>query len=385
MSAQSKALYVTTVPDGAGALLYYRDGSLEARTFDPDRNTLGDPRPLIANVDYNSAGIGAFFQASADGRVIIIRPAGTGGSQLTWFNRSGEQTDVLGASSADLFQPRLSPKGDRVAFTRADPKNGNRDVWTIEIERGIASPLTRNAANDWHPVWSADGTRLLFNSDRAGKSEGVLYMKSALDASADETQVIDAQSYPTDWSRDGRWAAITGARTAAPDPGTGTVQIVSMSDHSVKHLLDTASRNGAARFSPDGKWVAYTSEETGRFEVFVRPFANGASAGEKIQISESGGDYPVWRADGQELYFMSEDAAIHVISTGSLRVGGPVPRTQRLFRPCPGSTPQTPPMTAQFWGNPYDTRDGKRFIVNCSMRPSREYVALLNWPLAQNR
>jgi hypothetical protein len=98
-----------------------------------------------------------------------------------------------------------------------------------------------------------------------------------------------------------------------------------------------------------------------------------------------GGDFPVWRNDGQELYFMSEDGAIHVVATGTLRIDGPVPRTQRLFRPCPGSAPQSPPMSGQFWGNPYDTRDGKRFIVNCSLRPSREYVVLMNWPLAQNR
>jgi Tol biopolymer transport system component len=258
-------------------------------------------------------------------------------------------------------------------------------VWTIEIERGIAAPLTRNPANDWHPVWSTDGTQLLFNSDRAGKSEGVLYRKSALDASADETQVLIGWGYPTDWSRDGRWAAIVGPRTGAPDLASGAAQIVSMSDHSVKPLLDTPSRNGAVRFSPDGKWVAYTSEETGRFEVFVRPFANGMAAGAKIQVSELGGDYPVWRADGQELYFMSEDASIYALPTGSLRIGGPVARTQRLFRPCPGSGPQSAPMTAQFWGNPYDTRDGKRFIVNCAVRRSREYVALMNWPLAQNR
>jgi eukaryotic-like serine/threonine-protein kinase len=381
MSAQSKALYLPVGPRGTSALLYYRDGGLEARSFDPDHHTLGEPRPVIGNVDYNSAGIGAFFQASTDGRVIIIRPAGTGSTQLTWFERSGEQAGVLGPSSADLYQPRLSPKGDRVAFTRADPKNGNRDVWTIEIDRGIAAPLTRNAANDWHPVWSSDGTRLLFNSDRGGKSEGVLYIKSGLDASADEIQLLDVQSSPTDWSRDGRWAVAAGTRTATSDPNSSTAQIVSMSDHSVKRLLDTTSRNGAARFSPDGKWVAYTSEETGRFEVFVRPFANGVAAGEKIQISEAGGDFPVWRADGQELYFMSEDASIHALPTDSLRVGSLVPRTQRLFRPCPGSGPQSPPMTAQFWGNPYDTRDGKRFIVNCSVRPSREYVALMNWPL----
>jgi len=381
MSAQSKAIFLTG-RDGTSRLLYYRDGSLEARTFDPDRNALGDPRPLIGNVDYNSAGIGAFFQASPDGRVIVIRPAGAAGAQLTWFERSGEQIGTVGTSDSDLYQPRLSPKGEQIAFTRADPKNGNRDVWIIELDRGIATPLTRNAANDWHPVWSADGTRLLFNSDRGGKSEGLLYMKSALDASAEETQVLDMESSPTDWSPDGRWAVVSGG---PPPAGGAAVQLVSMTEHTMKRLLETESRHGATRFSPDGKWVAYSSDETGRFEVFVRPFANGVAAPEKIQLSEAGGDFPVWRPDGQELYFMSEDATIHAVATTGLRIGGPVSRPHALFRPCSGSAPQAAPMTANFWGNPYDTRDGKRFIVDCIVRPSREYVVLMNWPLTQKR
>jgi serine/threonine protein kinase/Tol biopolymer transport system component len=385
MSAQSKAIFLAGHDGTSSRLLYYRDGNLEARTFDPDRNALGDPRPLIGNVDYNSAGIGAFFQASSDGRVIVIRPAGAAGAQLTWFARTGEQIGTVGTADSDLYQPRLSPKGDRIAFTRADPKNGNRDVWIIELDRGIATPLTRNAANDWHPVWSADGTRLLFNSDRAGKSEGVLYVKSALDASSEETLLFNAQSSPTDWSRDGRWVVVGGTGTAKPDPDGSVAQIISIATSSVKRLLDAPSRNGAARFSPDGKWVAYTSEETGRFEVFVRPFANGVAAGAKIQISESGGDFPVWRPDGQELYFMSEDATIHAVATRGLRMGGPAPRPHALFRPCPGSAPQAPPMSANFWGNPYDTSDGNRFIVDCIVRPSREFVVLMNWPLAQNR
>ena len=381
MSAQSKAIFLV-LPDGTSRLLYYRDGNLEARTYDPDRNALGDPRPLIGNVDYNSAGIGAFFQASLDGRLIVIQPAGAAGAQLTWFARTGEQLGTVGTADSDLYQPRLSPKGDRIAFTRADPKNGNRDVWIIELDRGIATPLTRNAANDWHPVWSADGTRLLFNSDRAGKSEGLLYMKSALDASAEETQLLDMESWPTDWSPDGRWAVVAGG---TPPTSGVAVLLVSMTEHTMKRLLDTQARHGAARFSPDGRWVAYSSDATGRYEVFVRPFSNGVAAREQIQLSESGGDFPVWRPDGQELYFMSEDATIHSVATSGLRIGGAVPRAHALFRPCPGSAPQAPPMTAQFWGNPYDTRDGNRFIVDCTARPSRDFVVLMNWPLTQNR
>jgi Tol biopolymer transport system component len=376
MSAQSKAAYLEAGPDGSGVLLYYRDGGLEARMFDADRNVLGEPHSVIANVDYNSAGIGAAFQAATLGRVIVTRPAGTGGTQLTWFDRSGNQTGTVGPVG-DVSQPRLSPAGSRVAFMYPDAKNGNRDVWVTEIDRGITTPVTRDDANDWHPVWSSDGKQILFGSDRGGKPDTLPYMKAGIDVAAVETPLISGFGSPTDWSRDGRWIVVN----EYPNQ-TSAVLIVSAATRTAKRLFDTQTRHGAARFSPDGKWVAYTSEETGRFEVFVRTFANGAAGREKIQISESGGDFPVWRQDGQELFFMSEDATIHAVPTSALRVGGVGPRPQALFRPCPGSAPFSPPMTAQFWGTAFDTLDGKRFLVNCSLRASREYVVLMDWPLA---
>jgi len=162
---------------------------------------------VSASIDYNSAGIGAAFQAAALGRVIVVRPAGTGGTQLTWFERGGQQTGTLGAPG-DIVQPRLSPAGNRLAFTFPDPKNGNRDVWTIDTDRGIAAPLTRNTANDWHPVWSGDGKQMLFASDRGGKPETMLHIKTAMDAAAEEMQLLATFGSPTDWSRDRRWIAV---------------------------------------------------------------------------------------------------------------------------------------------------------------------------------
>ena len=381
MSAQSKAVYLPAGRDGPSVLLYYRDGGLESRTFDADRNVLGEPRPVIANVDYNSASISAAFQAAALGGVIITRQAGTGGTQLTWFDRSGQQIGTVGPPG-DVRQPRLSPAGDRIAFMYPDPKNGNRDVWTIEIDRGILAPLTRNIANDWHAIWSGDGKQVLFGSDRGGKAETMLYMKTALDAAAEETLLLTASGSPTDWSRDRRWIAFDEYPLNQSGPMT---LIVSSRERTAKRLFDNPSRHGGSRFSPDGKWVAYTSEETGRFEVFVRPFAEGEAGRMKIQISESGGDFPVWRPDGQELFFMSEDATIHAVATSALRLEGFVPRPEAVFRSCPGSGPQSPPMAGQMWGHPFDTLDGKRFVVNCGLRPSREFTVLVNWPLTARK
>jgi Tol biopolymer transport system component len=283
MPIASKAIYVPAPNGGPGSLLYYREGNLEARAFDPDGETLvGDPQLVIDGVDYNAASIAAFFEASREGRVIVVRPAGAGNTQLTWFDRNGEQTGTLGAPG-NFLQPRISPRGDRVSFTRPDDKTGNRDVWTIEVARGIAAPLTVNPANDWHGVWAPDATRMVFDSDRGGGPEGALYIKKSIDAGAEESLLVDApMGGPTDWSRDGRWIAY-GPLQIASAPG----------DRPPFRFLATPFRNGAGRFSPDGKWLAYTSDETGRFEVFVRPFAGApAAAGGKIQLSASGGDFP---------------------------------------------------------------------------------------------
>ena len=165
---QSIVRYVRASNSELGTILYYRDGGLVARRFNSATEEVsGDPVPAVDNVDYNAAGLGLSFDASSDGRVAVLRRFGAGRTRFTWFSRSGEITGTLG-EPGDYLQPRMSPDGTRVAFTRPDTQTGNRDVWFIEIARGIASRLTTHVANDWYPVWSPDGRQLLFGSDRGG-------------------------------------------------------------------------------------------------------------------------------------------------------------------------------------------------------------------------
>ena len=373
MSLASKAVYVASRNGGPGTLIYYRDGGLEAHAFDPDRGELiGEPQPIIGDVQYNAAGITAFFEVSADGRVIVVRPAGAGDLQLTWFERTGDQTGTLGGPG-DILQPRLSAQGDRVAFTRPDAQNGNRDVWTITVPRGGATRLTVDPSNDWHAVWSSDGKRIAFASDRDGAVER-LFVKPSNDAGGADSAMGVATGALSDWSRDGRWIAL-----GSP------VSIVSASiDGQAFRFLATPFWNGSARFSPDSKWIAYTSNETGRYEVFVRPFAGAPATAEgSIRISDSGGDYPVWRSDGQELYYMSEDLTIYAVATTDLHANGIAPSPQALFRACPETAPFLRPMRGTPWGHPFDTLDGKTFLVNCQANPSGQFVVLMNWsPIA---
>ena len=197
MPAQSQVRYVPPADGRPGTLLFYRDGALMAKPFDADTETLGgNPVPVIDDVAYNATGIGASFSVSADGRVAIVQPTGAIDSQLTWFNRNGEETGPLG-SPGDYEQPRISPNGDRVAYSRPDDETGNRDVWVMEIARGVASRLTVHVANDWFPVWAPDGRQMLFGSDRSGGTELPTYIKRSMDPGSEESPVPDGTDPPS--------------------------------------------------------------------------------------------------------------------------------------------------------------------------------------------
>ncbi len=133
-------------------LVYYKDGVLVAQRFDlEDRRLIGEPAPLFEQLGYNAASIEARFRVSADGRVVVVQHGEPSHTRFVWFTRSGEEVSVLGVP-AENTQARISAQGDRVAFSRPDPQTGNRDVWSIEIGRGITSRLTTHVANDWYPV-----------------------------------------------------------------------------------------------------------------------------------------------------------------------------------------------------------------------------------------
>jgi Tol biopolymer transport system component len=274
---------------------------------------------------------------------------------------------------AEYSQPRLSPDGSRVAFTRPDDRTGNRDVWFMEIARAVSSRLTTHVANDWFPVWSPDGRRLLFGSDRDGGTAMRGILKQALDATSEESPLAGVDNNPYDWSRDGKWVAYESDDIMVAPAGAGGKPFP---------FLATSFREGGTRFSPDGKWIAYVSNESGRFEVYVRPFAGGPAATEgKIQISNRGGDFPVWRADGQELYYMAADYVVYAVKTTDMGRSSTMPSPFPLFRACPDTRALPPPTLGQGSAG-FDTVDGTRFLINCAVEPPGRFVVLLNWPLA---
>jgi Tol biopolymer transport system component len=316
------------------------------------------------------------FATSADGRVLVYRRATSRRSQLLWFDRSGNVVGRVGGP-AESYQARISPDGSRVVFNRPDNRLGNRDLWYIETARGVAARLTVHQANDWFPVWSPDGKRLLFASDRGGGPGNQIYEKKSMDPGADETIfLIDPKSdiNPADWSRDGRWILFWAFSSELRadiwlTPATG--------ERKPFALVATPSDERFPRFSPDGKWIAYQSNETGRYEVYALPFAAGPAApGAKIQLSDNGGEFPVWRPDGQELFYLSGGNVLYSIATRNLGQSGATPRPSRLFTACPETLPLEQPGKAS---NPLDIGPDGRFLLNCRTERPGQSSVLMNW------
>ena len=310
MPIQSNVGYVPPRRGVKAYLVYHRDGALIAQSFDPDSEKF-DTKPVTITDDiaYAAAGAIAWFALSADGRIVVAAPAGFNETRLSWFDRNGSAAGVIGPRG-ELWQPRLSPTGDRVAFTRPDDQTGNRDVWYIETARGVAARLTTHVANDWFPVWSPDGKQIVFGSDRGGGAALTAHIKTSMDPGRDEAPLAHILQEPHDWSRDGKWISY-----GFPQLSVAPIA----SEGKPFQFIATPFMTTGGRFSPDGKWIAYASNETGRFEIYVRPFTGGPAAAEgKIQMSNQGGDYPVWRADGGELFYMASDLNIYAVNTKDL-------------------------------------------------------------------
>jgi serine/threonine protein kinase/WD40 repeat protein len=371
MAAQSRVHYVPGESGQPGSLLFYKDGALMAQQVDLDRMSLeGEPVPVFDKVSYVAASIIAGFNASNDGRTVIVEVAGANDNALTWFGRDGARQGVLGAPG-DYIQVRISPSGDRVAYSKPDERSGNRDIWYMDVSRGITSPVAVGGANEWFPVWSPNGKELLFASDRDGNPGGRPYLKKNVGIDGEEAPVPEGTASPWDWSRDGQWISSS---------GDGDIHVQRLvAGEKEFHFLATPALEFGGRFSPDGKWIAYVSNETGRPEVYVRPFlGKPATAESKLQISNKGGDFPTWGPNGQELFYMTADSVIYSVDTRSLGRADAVPAPVRLFEACPDTSPYLPPVMNQTFGWAFDTHDGQKFLVNCRAHPAGRYTMLLN-------
>jgi Tol biopolymer transport system component len=295
---------------GGGWLFWARANTLVAQRLDLDRPTLvGDPVTLADGMRTVIAGTTPAGWSVAASGLIAYRTGGARQRQLMWAETSGMSRGTVGEPDGTLRMPRVSPDGRRVVVDRV--VQGNQDLWLLDGAR--MSRLTFDPAFDSFPVWSPDGTRIAFTSARSGA--GALYQTRTNGAGGAERLVAgDRFMYPSSWSRDERFLLYTSI-----DPQTGgDLWVVPMAgERTPSAFLKTPFVDGSGAFSPDGRWVAYQSNESGRNEVYVRPFVPpgaastpAAEAGGQWQVSAAGGIHPVWRPDGKALYYLNPAGAM---------------------------------------------------------------------------
>jgi eukaryotic-like serine/threonine-protein kinase len=307
----------------SGQLLYVRDGTLLAQELDLSRlETKGEPVPIAQRLVVYGFQFLWPFSVSENG-VLVAAPTLDMPSRLLWLDRSGKQVGAVGEAGF-IGNPALSPDGTRVAVDVTDPNRDTAEIWIYDTASGVGQKFAYSHAHDVNPVWSPDGTRIVFESDRKAKgAHSDLWIKPLGGGKEEVLAASSDNRHPEDWSPDGRFVSF------------GVVQ--ALNRRLQIWLLDVARERGVipfatdaeawdlanSRFSPDGRWVAYSSDETGRSEVFVRAFPG---PGGKWQVSNSGGGHPIWRRDGKELFYLSLDnkiMALPVTTAGVFRAGAP--------------------------------------------------------------
>jgi Tol biopolymer transport system component len=326
-----------------------------AQPFDPSSRSLtGQAFPLTDEVGFDQPYTLGLFSASANGVLALDMGTGTKGTrELVWFDRSGKRLGSVSSVGA-IFDFALSPDERQVAFRRIDPNTQNQDIWITDLERQTESRFTFQQWTDDDPVWSPDGKTIVFDS----RPDGIpnLYRKIASGTGTEELLLKSTVlNTPLDYSSDGKYVLYQFI-----DPRTHEdLWVLPINGDSAGKpfpYIHTAASEYSAKFSPDGRWVAYSSDESGKYEVYVQAFPEAAG---KWQVSASGGGNPMWGKDGKQIYFLAPDKklmAVDVDGVGAtFKLGVPKP----LF-----------PTDVDVYNsvNRYAvTADGQRFLVNSSI------------------
>ncbi len=351
-----------------GYLLLVRDGMLFAYTFDERTlTTSGDPVRIADNVGYFAGTLGYISASASRVGSVAYGPAVITSTNLQWRDRVGGSTWVLPPGS--YRSPRLSPDQRTVALTAVDAQQPGPDIWLLELSRGTLSRVTSHPQNDWFPAWAPDSTQLFFASTRTGSSS--LFRRAASGVTPEEqlTEPLLTGTYPTDVSSDGRWIATHQVARAS---GYDMTVVEIASPHARTSFASGTFNQIQGVFSPNVRWMAFASDESGRFEVYVRPFPVATG---QWTISIAGGMQPLWRRDGKELFYLAPDGSLMsvLVKTDQSVFEAGVPRA--LFKV------EVPEATAPFPTDYAVTADGQRFLINTvvdqQQRPTLSVI--LNW------
>jgi eukaryotic-like serine/threonine-protein kinase len=370
------AVYAPDAGDG-GRLLFMREGNLLCQQFDEQRLRLqGEPFPVAEQV--GTIFLSGSFSVSAAG-VLAYRAGKTPGwtSQLKWFDRNGKELGHGGEVEASEYTDiALSPDGTRLAAARVNPGAPGPNICLVDLNRDMSRPLTFDVAPDSAPVWSPDGKQVAFSAWRTGRTG--IYLRNA-DGGQEQLLVEPTNdlNMPNDWSRDGRFLLFTKKKDAGTNADLWVLCLSADGTPSgpPAPFADTQFSEHHGQFSPDTRWVAYTSNESGRPEIYVQSFPR-PSGGGKTMVSRGGGDQPRWRGDGRELFYLSLDKkvmAVHVTPAPTLKPGLPKP----LFE-----APLVNPISDEILlsGFRWDvTPDGIRFLVNKDTLSYESLTLVSNW------
>jgi Tol biopolymer transport system component len=351
-----------SAPVLAPGYLLFGGPTLMAQAFDDQQATLSGAPAIVADgIGGSPTFTGAYYSVSRTG-LLVYRP-GTTLSRMTWFDRQGKSLGAVG-EAGNWTEPFFSPDGSRLVAAQADRERDTDDLWILQLDRGAWSRLTFDPGDENSALWSPDGKSIAYSSAR-----GLTRISASGAGSPELLHELPKGVFAwlDDWSPDGR--SILFERV---DPKTKwDLWILDVAERKVRPFLVTPSNESHAAFSPDGRFVAYVSDETGRAEVYAQP-ADGS--GGRWQISNAGGDQPEWPRDGKELFFLAPGGALMAaeVSTVSGFESGP-PR--QLF------TVRLPETGVTGFRSGYLVADrGRKFLVNLPEEQDARFEVVVNWP-----
>jgi serine/threonine protein kinase len=366
---ESNPQYVPPSPGNPfGHLLFVRQQTLMAQPVDSQSlDPKGDLFPVAERVSRGQSNGHNLYSVSGNG--ILIFQAGGGGAEIqhVWFDRSGKDIGTVGTLVRSRNSIALSPDGKRVVVERAE-NQGPSDLWITDMERsGSETRLTFDASVNVSPVWSPDGSKVAFGSNR--KAGNLTLYQRASNGTGQDERLFESKdvNVPTDWSRDGRFLVFASTSVDGKTredlwalPVTGGATPGKQGDKKPILLLRTDYAETQGQLSPDSRWLAYTSNESGTFQVYVQPFAPGwdTPITGKWQISTTGGTQPRWRGDGKELFYLATDRKLMTVDVKATAQSFDRGTPQALF----DSRSSVGPLSNLNWGY-VPSADGKRFLM----------------------